>query len=39
MRRTDIADDVLVQHGALPGIRQGHYELSCVTTPADLSPS
>ena len=39
LRRTDIADDVLVRHGALAGIRQGHYELSCVTTPADLSPS
>jgi hypothetical protein len=39
LRRTDVDDDVLVGHGALPAIRQGHYELSCVVTPADLGPS
>jgi hypothetical protein len=39
LRRTDADDDVLVGHGALPAIRQGHYALSCVVTPADLGRS
>jgi len=39
LRGTDADDDVLVEHGALPTIRQGHYELTCVVTPADLGPS
>jgi hypothetical protein len=39
LRRTDIADDVLVEHGALAAIRQGQYVLCCVATPADLRHS
>ena len=39
LRRAHANDDVLVEHGALPAIRQGHYELSCVATPADLGHS
>lgn len=37
IRRTDIADGMLAENGALPDVREGRYVLSCVTTPADLA--
>jgi len=39
LRRVDLADAVLVDHGALPEVVQGHYVLSCAATPADLRRS
>jgi hypothetical protein len=39
LRRVDLDDAVLVEHGALPDVVQGHYVLSCAAIPADLRRS